>query len=58
MEKLPFEGSLAYGEYDFIASLEFHSVAELENLKKSLYKLIGIGNFVIYVVRYSKIQPK
>ncbi|MCD6559954.1 hypothetical protein [Palaeococcus sp. (in: euryarchaeotes)] len=59
LEKLPVEGYWLYGEYDFIAKVDFKDETRLEEFKIELHRLVG-NNFTIYPVKFSfsKESPK
>ncbi|AIF69329.1 hypothetical protein PAP_04590 [Palaeococcus pacificus DY20341] len=55
LKELPVEGYWLYGEYDFIAKVDFRDEAELEEFTKSLHKKVG-NKFTLYpiAISYSK----
>jgi hypothetical protein len=53
LERIPIEGQWLYGEYDFIARVEFAGEAELEEFEKLLRKLINGNTFKLMPVRLS-----
>jgi len=57
LEELPVEGYWLYGEYDFIAKVDFRDEAELAEFTKSLHKKVG-NKFTLYpvVLSHSKEQ--
>jgi len=53
LEKLPVDGYWLYGEYDFIAKLEFSNRAEMDGFEKTLRGLIRGGTFKLLPVKLS-----
>nr|WP_245250255.1 hypothetical protein [Thermococcus stetteri] len=53
MESIPVEGQWLYGEYDFIAKVDFASEEELEEFEKLLRKLINGNTFKLMPVKLS-----
>lgn len=53
LEKLPIKGYWIYGEYDFIAKIDFTDEKELKEFSLMLTKLIGGGKFKIFPVKFS-----
>ena len=53
LEKIPVEGSWLYGEYDFIAKVEFADVAEMEAFERSLRRIINGGTYKLLPVKIS-----
>jgi len=58
LEKIPVEGSWLYGEYDFIAKVEFGSEMELEAFEKQLRKLINGNTFKLIPIKLSAVKRK
>nr|WP_206203518.1 hypothetical protein [Thermococcus sp. M36] len=56
MEKLPVEGHWLYGEYDFIAKVEFRDEFEMEQFIGQLRRLIHGGTFKLMPVTLSAIK--
>lgn len=52
LEKLPVEGYWLYGEYDFIAKVDFKDERSMEEFKIELHRLVG-NNFTLYPVKFS-----
>ncbi|WP_297069569.1 hypothetical protein [Thermococcus sp.] len=53
---LPVEGHWLYGEYDFIAKVEFGSNVEMEEFEKTLRHLIDGGRFKLMPVKISGLK--
>ncbi len=53
LKKLPVEGYWLYGEYDFIAKVEFADENELKEFRLKLTKLVGRGKFKLFPVKLS-----
>ncbi|MBP1910952.1 hypothetical protein [Thermococcus stetteri] len=53
LESIPVEGQWLYGEYDFIAKVDFASEEELEEFEKLLRKLINGNTFKLMPVKLS-----
>ena len=56
LEKLPVSGYWLYGEYDFIAKVDFASEFEMEEFEKALRKLINGNTFKLMPVKLSAIK--
>ena len=56
LRKIPVEGRWLYGEYDFIARVEFSSEAEMEAFERSLRRLINGNTFKLMPVKLSAIK--
>lgn len=56
LEKLPVEGYWLYGEYDFIAKVEFMSEKEAEEFERKLRRLIHGGTFKLIPVKLSAVK--
>jgi len=56
LEKLPVEGKWLYGEYDFIAKVDFASEAELKDFERQLRKLINGNTFKLMPVKLSAVK--
>ncbi len=50
LEKLPVEGYWLYGEYDFIAKVEFRDEFEMEEFVKDIKRIIHGGTFKLIPV--------
>ena len=53
---LPVKGHWLYGEYDFIARVEFGSGVEMEEFEKLLRRLIDGGRFKLMPVKISGLK--
>ncbi|WP_457752886.1 hypothetical protein [Thermococcus sp.] len=53
LKKLPVKGYWLYGEYDFIAKIEFANENELKEFSLELIRLIGSGKFKLFPVKLS-----
>lgn len=53
LKKLPVEGYWLYGEYDFIAKVEFADENELREFSSRLARLVGKGKFKLFPVKLS-----
>lgn len=53
LERLPVKGYWIYGEYDFIAKIDFDDEKELKEFSLMLTRLIGGGKFKIFPVKFS-----
>lgn len=53
LEKLPVEGYWLYGEYDFIAKVEFRDEFEMEEFMRDLTRIIHGGTFKLIPVMIS-----
>jgi DNA-binding Lrp family transcriptional regulator len=56
LEKLPVEGYWLYGEYDFIARVDFRDEFEMEEFSKLLRKVINGGTFKLMPVTLSAVK--
>ena len=56
LEKLPVEGYWLYGEYDFIAKVEFRDEFEMEQFASQLKRLINGGTFKLMPVTLSAVK--
>ena len=56
LEELPVSGYWLYGEYDFIARVDFASEAELEEFEKTLRKMINGNTFKLMPVKLSAVK--
>lgn len=56
LEKLPVSGQWLYGEYDFIAKVDFASEKELEEFERALRHLIRRNTFKLMPVRLSAVK--
>ncbi|WP_297464636.1 Lrp/AsnC ligand binding domain-containing protein [Thermococcus sp.] len=56
LEKLPVDGYWLYGEYDFIAKVEFRDVAGMERFVEELRRLINGGTFKLMPVTLSAVK--
>ncbi|ANF21976.1 hypothetical protein [Thermococcus piezophilus] len=56
LEKLPVKGYWLYGEYDFIAKVEFISEKEAEEFVRELRRLIHGGTFKLIPVKLSAVK--
>ncbi len=50
LKKIPVEGSWLYGEYDFIAKVEFEDEAEMESFERFLRSLINSNTYKLLPV--------
>ncbi len=53
LRELPVEGQWLYGEYDFIAKVDFSSESEMEDFEKLLRKLVNGNTFKLMPVKLS-----
>ncbi|NJE29650.1 hypothetical protein E3E38_01085 [Thermococcus sp. 18S1] len=56
LEKLPVEGYWLYGEYDFIAKLEFRDEFEMEEFMRDLKSVIHGGTFKLMPAMISAVK--
>lgn len=56
LEKLPVSGQWLYGEYDFIAKVDFASEKELEEFERALRHLIRRNTFKLMPIKLSAIK--
>jgi len=56
LEKIPVDGYWLYGEYDFIAKVEFSSAGEMEDFERSLRRIIRGGRFKLIPVELSVVK--
>lgn len=56
LEKLPVEGYWLYGEYDFIAKVEFRDEVEMEQFSSQLRRTIKGGTFKLMPVTLSAVK--
>ena len=56
LKKIPVEGHWLYGEYDFIARVDFTSEKEMEEFEKTLRRLINGNTFKLMPVRLSAVK--
>ena len=56
LKKLPVEGYWLYGEYDFIAKVEFRDEFEMEQFAGELRHLIHGGSFKLMPVTLSAVK--
>jgi len=56
LEKLPVEGYWLYGEYDFIAKVEFRDEFEMEEFMRNLKRVIHGGTFKLIPVVISAVK--
>ncbi|WP_297435206.1 hypothetical protein [Thermococcus sp.] len=56
LKGLPVEGHWLYGEYDFIAKVEFRSSMEMEKFEKTLRHVIDGGRFKLMPVKISGVK--
>ncbi|WP_144244863.1 hypothetical protein [Thermococcus eurythermalis] len=56
LEKLPVSGQWLYGEYDFIAKVDFTSEKELEEFERALRHLIRRNTFKLMPIKLSAIK--
>ncbi len=56
LEKLPVDGYWLYGEYDFIAKVEFRDVAGMKRFVEELRRLINGGTFKLMPVTLSAVK--
>ncbi|BAD84246.1 hypothetical protein TK0057 [Thermococcus kodakarensis KOD1] len=53
LRELPVEGQWLYGEYDFIARVDFSSDSEMEDFERLLRKIINGNTFKLMPVKLS-----
>lgn len=53
LRELPVEGQWLYGEYDFIARVDFSSESEMEDFERLLRKIINGNTFKLMPVKLS-----
>ncbi len=58
LEELPVEGSWLYGEYDFIAKVEFADVVEMEAFERSLRRVINGGTYKLLPIKLSAVKSE
>ncbi len=58
LRKLPVEGYWLYGEYDFIAKVEFSTDEEMEEFERKLQHLIKGNTFKLTPVRLSAVKKE
>ncbi len=51
IRQLPVNGHMLYGEYDFIAKVEFTSDKELREFEKRIRRILGSSRFKIMPIR-------
>ncbi len=56
LEKLPVDGYWLYGEYDFIAKVEFRDEFEMEQFSSQLRRAIKGGTFKLMPVTLSAVK--
>ena len=56
LEELPVSGQWLYGEYDFIAKVDFASEGEMEEFEKMLRHLIKGNTFKLMPVKLSAVK--
>jgi len=56
LEKLPVSGQWLYGEYDFIAKVDFASEAEMEEFERTLRHIIKGNTFKLMPIKLSAIK--
>jgi DNA-binding Lrp family transcriptional regulator len=56
LEQIPVEGFWLYGEYDFIAKVDFASEGEMEEFEKALRRLINGNTFKLMPVKLSAVK--
>ncbi|NJE53901.1 hypothetical protein [Thermococcus sp. 21S9] len=56
LEQIPVEGFWLYGEYDFIARVDFASESEMEEFEKALRRLINGNTFKLMPVKLSAVK--
>lgn len=56
LEKLPIKGYWLYGEYDFIAKLEFRDEFEMEEFMRDLKSVIHGGTFKLMPAMISAVK--
>jgi len=56
LEELPVSGQWLYGEYDFIAKVDFASEKEMEEFERTLRHLINGNTFKLMPVRLSAVK--
>ncbi|NJF25649.1 hypothetical protein [Thermococcus sp. Bubb.Bath] len=58
LEKIPVEGQWLYGEYDFIARVEFADVAEMEAFERLLRRIINGNTYKLLPVKISAVRDR
>lgn len=58
LEELPVEGSWLYGEYDFIAKVEFSSEEEAEEFEKLVRRIINGGTYKLLPIKLSAVKSE
>jgi DNA-binding Lrp family transcriptional regulator len=58
LEKLPVSGQWLYGEYDFIAKVDFAGEREMEEFEKALRRLINGNTFKLMPVKLSAVKTE
>ncbi len=56
LERIPVEGYWLYGEYDFIAKVEFQNESEMERFAGELKKLVHGGTFKLMPITLSAVK--
>jgi len=56
LEKLPSEGYWLYGEYDFIAKVEFRDEFEMDQFASQLRRTINGGTFKLMPITLSAVK--
>lgn len=56
LKKIPVEGHWLYGEYDFIAKVDFATEVEMEEFERLLGKIINGHTFKLMPVRLSAVK--
>jgi hypothetical protein len=58
LEKIPVEGQWLYGEYDFIAKVEFADITEMDAFERLLRRVIKGNTYKLLPVRISAVRNK
>jgi DNA-binding Lrp family transcriptional regulator len=56
LKKIPVDGQWLYGEYDFIAKVEFADLAEMEEFERLIRRIINGNTYKLLPVKISAIR--
>ncbi|WP_457750532.1 hypothetical protein [Thermococcus sp.] len=56
LRKIPVDGYWLYGEYDFIAKVEFSTKEEMEEFEREIRRIIRGGSFKLIPVELSAVK--
>lgn len=56
LERIPVEGQWLYGEYDFIAKVEFADLAEMEEFERLIRRIINGNTYKLLPVKISAVK--